>query len=125
MTNTSTVLLTLSISVTAPRTVPSPQEGIDEILDSFLDGACEKLLEVASQLKHEPWYEDCYGVSYHYLTGDPDFVEKNVEQCSKCGKWTTDVDLPESLDLVKCGSRPDGMLVCFECQLFENMALNP
>lgn len=109
MPGTSTVLVTLSIVVCVPSTD-------DMILDNSLNEVADRLFTLEDELKSEPWYEGGYGVSYHYLTGDPDFVEKNAARCVVCGRWTTDVDQPDQLALILAGCLVDGQLICEECQ---------
>lgn len=112
----SSVLVTLSLVVNAPATDPWPKDGIDDVLEAFLDGVSDRLLAFDAQLAKEPWHEGCYGITFHYLTGDPDFVAENAGRCLRCGRWTTDVNLPNKLDLICAGSKVSGKLVCGECQ---------
>ena len=127
MSQTSTVLLTLSITVNSPVSVPRPEEGIDQVQHEFLNDVSERLMGFADQMAGEPWYEECYGVTFRYLTGDPDFVEQNVARCGRCNRWTTDVDLPNKLEQICFGSRFGDVLVCAECQRFagDDECLNP
>lgn len=115
MSATSTVLVTLSVTVIVPRTDPPPQDEMDPILNGALDRIADHLFEMAKQLEHEPWFDKCYSLGYTYLTGDPDLVATNVGQCAVCGDWTSDIDLPDQLELVSDGRRVDGELKCFRC----------
>lgn len=53
-------------------------------------------------------------VSIHHL-GDEGV---NAARCTNCGRWATNVDLPDRVDGVEAGSIVDGRFLCEQCRAY-------
>ena len=110
MAKTESVLISASVIVTAPMNEALPNgEVIDNVLEAFCDAAAERLRASVPALKDERWFEEDQGVNFHYLS------EENAGHCAKCGRWMSDYDAPDFLDLLMLGKTVAGELLCDEC----------
>ncbi len=117
MPKTESVLVSASIVVTAPTSDSLPEDAmIDAHQEAFLDSVADRLRASVRDLEQESWFEQDLGSSYHYLSPETHFPEKNAGRCAECGRWTSDVDEPDFLILLVIGSTVDGKLVCNECR---------
>ena len=122
MPQTQSVLVSISIVVTAPATDPWPDDAItDQAQEQFLDMVAQRLGASVPDLKDEPWFEEDVGVNFHYLSPGIGDYEQNATRCSSCGRWTSDYNAPAFLDLLALGKMVDGRLVCSECRIVGEM----
>ena len=104
MTDTRLVLITTSVFVRAPVDA----EALDEMLDLVSDRLGEAIKQVVSA---DPLLEAPEVYSFHY----PGDEGENTAQCSRCGRWTTDMDLPQTIDGLPWGYKSEGIFRCDEC----------
>ena len=110
MLKTESVLISVSIIVTAPALDPLPDgEVVDSVLEDFCGAVAERLGASVTDLKRESWFEEDSGVNFNYLS------EENAGHCAKCGRWTSDYDAPDFLDRLMIGKTIEGELLCDEC----------
>jgi hypothetical protein len=103
---TRTVLVTVAVLVDAPA---DP------------DGLSDRLLAVSQELWRaaeqvcaaDPGCTPVGGSSYHYL----DDGTENARPCDRCGRWATDVDKPDRLDVVESGSVIGDRFLCEQCRV--------
>jgi len=111
------VLISVSIVVTAPVSELPEDALLDSVQEAFLDAVAERLRSGVAAMENEPWLELNAGVSFHYLSPQNEFSEKNVGRCAECGRWTSDCDAPDFLIMLGVGRTIDGRLVCDECAI--------
>lgn len=116
MPRTESVLVSVSIVVSAPVSDPMPQDAMgDSVQEDFLDAVADRLAESVKDLSKKPWFEEYAGVSYHYLSADSPAGEQNAHRCARCGRWTSDMNAPQFLTQLAWGKSLGGALVCTEC----------
>ena len=116
MPKTESVLISVSIIVAAPVSETFSEEDVfDSVQDAFFDLVSERLSASVPALEQEPWFEEYQGVAYHYLSAEGHHAEKNAGRCAKCGRWMSDYDAPDFLDLLRIGKTVAGELLCDEC----------
>jgi len=125
MPKTESVLISVSIVVTAPVS-ETLAEGkvLDPLQVEFLRAVAERLRSSVSALEQEPWFEQDAGVCFHYLSPQNGAVEKNVGRCARCGRWTSDCESPNFQELLMIGYTVAGELVCDECLHFADAPIS-
>ena len=116
MPKTESILISVSVVVAAPVSENLPDDDtFDAVQDEFIDAVSERLGASAPALKGEPWFEEYQGVTFHYLSAEGHHAEKNAGRCASCGRWMSDYDAPDFLDLLRIGKTIEGKLLCDEC----------
>lgn len=103
---TRPVLVTASVLVAAPSDEGELRERLSAIAQR-LQRAVEQ--EFAGEADCEPVLRG----AFHYL----DDNSENARQCDRCGTWTTDVDQPDRLDALECGSVIGDQFLCEQCRV--------
>jgi hypothetical protein len=112
------VLVSISIIVTVPVSEEVPEDAVLAAMgEDFLSAVGDRLAKSVADFENEPWFQDCTGVHYHYLSGESFAVEKNVGRCTLCRRCTTDMNAPDAMALLTWGKRIDGQLICNECSI--------
>ena len=118
MQKTESVMVSVSIIVTAPVGELSETDMVDKLQEAFLGSVAKRLGSSVPALEDEPWFEQDLGSSYHYLSPTSPFPEKNAARCARCGLWTSDCEAPDFLIMLGVGRIINGKLVCGECRVW-------
>ena len=103
---------TQSVPVTVSVIVDAPTD--DDERSVRLQAVADRLHQAAEHIcAADPGCTVVGGSSYHYL----DDGTENARRCERCGCWATDVDLPDRLDVVQCGSVIGDRFLCEQCRV--------